>query len=83
MDGNQSSNPLDYSQNSVVYKEVNGNNTASTSIVTEQNTMNSTPMIPLNQVRDLLNFWNNFLIKQNAFIDWHVLLSYESWKGWK
>lgn len=56
MDGNQSSNPLDYSQNSVVYKEVNGNNTASTSIVTEQNTMNSTPMIPLNQVRDLLNF---------------------------
>lgn len=32
MDGNQNSNPLDYSQSGVVYKDLNGNGTASSNI---------------------------------------------------
>lgn len=37
MESNQTSNPLDYSQSTVAYKDLNGNSTGSTNIITDTN----------------------------------------------
>lgn len=54
MDGNQNSNPLDYSQSGVVYKDLNGNGTAASNIKSnefvDQNGIKS-PSAPLGQVK--------------------------------
>lgn len=53
MEGNQNSNPLDYSQSGVVYKDLNGNGTAPSNIKSnefvDQNGIKS-PSAPLGQV---------------------------------
>lgn len=60
MEGNQNSNPLDYSQSGGVYKDLNGNGTTPSNIkpneFLDQNGIKS-PSAPLGQVNILLVYF--------------------------
>lgn len=69
MEGNQNSNPLDYSQSGVVYKDLNGNGTAASNIKSnefvDQNGIKS-PSAPLGQVKyAFIPFLTRFISKKS------------------